>query len=83
MEKRLNKFNLELEKSKTRILLFGRFKGNKDNFDFLGFTFYNGKTTTGKYRHTIKSSKKKLKQKKQNVKKWFHEKMHEPIAMVG
>lgn len=83
LEKRLNKFNLELEKSKTRILPFGRFKGNKDNFDFLGFTFYNGKTTTGKYRPIVKSSKKKLKQKKQNVKKWFREKMHEPIAMVG
>ena len=83
LEKRLNKFNLELEKSKTRILPFGRFKGNKDNFDFLGFTFYNGKTTTGKYRPIIKSSKKKLKQKKQNVKKWFHEKMHEPILEVG
>lgn len=83
LEKRLNKFNLELEKSKTRILPFGRFKGNKDNFDFLGFTFYNGKTTTGKYRPIIKSSKKKLKQKKQNVKKWLHEKMHEPILEVG
>lgn len=83
LEKRLNKFNLELEKSKTRILPFGRFKGNKDNFDFLGFTFYNGKTTTGKYRPIIKSSKKKLKQKKQNVKKWLHEKMHEPVLEVG
>lgn len=83
LEKRLNKFNLELEKSKTRILPFGRLKGDKDNFDFLGFTFYNGKTTTGKYRPIIKSSKKKLKQKKQNVKKWFHEKMHEPILEVG
>ena len=83
LEKRLNKFNLELEKSKTRILPFGRFKGNKDNFDFLGFTFYNGKTTTGKYRPIIKSSKKKLKQKKQNVKKWLCEKMHAPILEVG
>ena len=83
LEKRFMKFNLELEKSKTRIIPFGRFKGTKDNFDFLGFTFYNGKTTTGKYRPIIKSSKKKLKQKKQNVKKWFHEKMHEPITMVG
>lgn len=41
------------------------------------------KTTTGKYRPIIRSSKMKLKQKRQNVKKWLHEKMHEPIALVG
>lgn len=83
LNERLNKFDLETEPTKTRIIPFGRFKGTKDNFDFLGFTFYNGKTTTSKYRPIIKSSKKKLKQKRQNVKKWLHEKMHEPITLVG
>lgn len=83
LNERLNKFDLETEPTKTRIIPFGRFKGTKDNFDFLGFTFYNGKTITKKYRPIIKSSKKKLKQKRQNVKKWLHEKMHEPITLVG
>lgn len=32
---RLKKFNLELADDKTRILPFGRFKGNKESFDFL------------------------------------------------
>lgn len=41
LDKRFKKFNLELETSKTRVLPFGRFKGTKENFDFLGFTFYN------------------------------------------
>ena len=83
LERRFNKFDLELEPTKTRILPFGRFKGTKESFDFLGFTFYNGKTTTGKYRPIVKTSKKKMKQKRENVKKWLHDKMHEPIAIVG
>jgi hypothetical protein len=44
LKKRLLKFNLELEESKTRIIPFGRFRGTKDNFDFLGFTHINAKT---------------------------------------
>ena len=83
LEKRFVKFGLELEPTKTRILPFGRFKGTKDNFDFLGFTFYNGKTTTGKYRPVIKSSKKKQKQKRQIIKQWLFDNMHEPILEVG
>ena len=81
--KRMKKYKLELAEDKTRILPFGRFKGTKESFDFLGFTFYNGKTTTGKYRPIIRTSRKKMKLKKQNAKKWLHEKMHEPIVLVG
>ena len=83
LSKRLNKFNLELELTKTRIIPFGKYFGTKENFDFLGFTFYNGTTSKGKYRPIIRTSKKKLKQKGQNVKKWLHENMHTPIAVVG
>ena len=81
--KRMKKFKLELAEDKTRILPFGRFKGTKESFDFLGFTFYNGKTMSGKYRPVIKTSKKKMKQKKESVKTWLHNKMHEPIVLVG
>ena len=82
LEKRFAKFNLKLEPTKTRILPFGRFKGTKDNFDFLGFTFYNGKTRAGKYRPVIKTSKKKMKQKKENARKWLKDNMHEDIMIV-
>ena len=71
--KRLAKFKLELAEDKTRILPFGRFKGTKESFDFLGFSFYNGSTSTKKYRVKIKTSKKKLKQKKEQAKKWLRE----------
>ena len=80
---RMKKFKLELAEDKTRILPFGRFKGTKETFDFLGFTFQNGTTQTGKYRPVITTSKKKLKQKKEAVKKFLHENMHKPILDVG
>lgn len=80
---RMNKFKLELAEDKTRILPFGRFKGTKEEFNFLGFTLSNGKTLSGKYRPNIKTNKKKLKQKFEVAKKWLHDKMHEPMLEVG
>lgn len=65
---RLAKFGLEVAEDKTRILPIGRFKGTKEDFDFLGFTFFNTKTRGGKYRLGVRTSKKKLKMKKQTVK---------------
>lgn len=47
---RLGKFGLEVAEDKTRILPIGRYKGTKDDFDFLRFTFFNTKTRGGKYR---------------------------------
>ena len=59
---RLAKFGLEVEQDKTHILPFGRFKGTKQTFDFLGFTHFNSKTKTGKYTvgHKVSKKKKKL-----------------------
>ena len=70
---RLAKFELEMEQTKTRIIPFGRFKGTKETFDFLGFMHYNGKTKTGKYTVGHKVSKKKRKQKCQAITKWIKE----------
>ena len=44
LKNRLGKFDLEVAEDKTRILPIGRFKGTKDDFDFLGFTFFNTHT---------------------------------------
>lgn len=70
---RLEKFGLEIEQSKTRILPFGRFKGTNETFDFLGFMHYNGKTRTGKYMVGHKMSKKKKKIKHKSITKWIKE----------
>ena len=82
LEARLRKFNLELSKDKSKIIRFGRFAkqhsadGTTDTFDFLGFTHINGETLTGKYTVLHRTSKKKLKAKKQNVKEWLKENIH-------
>ena len=80
LRNRLGKFSLELAEEKTRILPIGRFKGTKEDFDFLGFTFYNTTTRGGKYRLGIRSSKKKLKAKKQAAKEWLGTRLTKPVA---
>lgn len=83
LKKRLGKFGLELAEDKTRILPFGRYKGTKETFDFLGFTHINGKAReSGKYIVKRKTSKKKMKAKKEAVKIWIKENMHKPIAEI-
>jgi len=77
---RLSKFGLEVADDKTRVLPMGRFKGTKEDFDFLGFTFYNTKTREGKYRVGVRTSKKRLKAKKQAMKTWMRERLTKPIA---
>ena len=67
LETRLKKFNLELSKDKSKIIRFGRFAkqhstdGKTETFDFLGLH---------------RTSQKKLKVKKQNVKEWLKENIH-------
>lgn len=80
MIERLKKFGLEIAEDKSRIMPFGRNKGTKESFDFLGFTHYNAKSHWGKYCVLHRTSKKKLKQKRQDIKKWLWEHMHESIA---
>lgn len=67
---RVAKFGLEIETSKTRIFPFGNNK-TKDNFDFLGFNIYNATTRYGKYRVGYRTSEKKSKLKKQNIKEFI------------
>lgn len=80
MKERLRKYELEVAEEKTRILPIGRFKGTKEDFDFLGFTFYNTTTRGRKYRIGVRTSKKKLKAKKQTVKEWLKTRLTKPIS---
>ena len=79
LKERLTKFGLELAEDKTRIVPFGRFFGTKDNFDFLGFTFYNTKGRNGVYRVGVKSSTKKLNAKRKALKAWLWTRLREPL----
>lgn len=86
LPERMGKFGLELAMDKTKVLQFGRFAkqnskdGKTETFDFLGFTFCNSTTRSGKYKVHIQTSKKKLKAKRQAVKTWLKERMHAPLA---
>lgn len=80
MKERLRKYELEVAEEKTRILPIGRFKGTKEDFDFLGFTIYNTTTRGRKYRIGVRTSKKKLKAKKQTVKEWLKTRLAKPIS---
>lgn len=77
---RLAKFGLEVAEDKTRIIPIGRFKGTREDFDFLGLTFYNTKTRGGKYRLGVRTSRKKLKLKKQTAKAWLRTRLTKPVA---
>ena len=80
LKSRLKKFGLEVAEEKTRILPIGRYKGTKEDFDFLGFTFFNTTTQGGKYRLGVRTSKKKLKAKKQTAKAWLRMRLTKPIS---
>lgn len=82
LKKRVSKFGLELESSKSKIIKFGKFaeqnrktlgQGKPETFDFLGFTFYCSRTRQGKSCIKVKTSKKKFKQKVKEMKVWLYE----------
>jgi len=79
LEKRLDKFELELSAKKTRTIEFGRYakenakkKGKKpDSFDFLSFTHYCDKTRRGYFKVGRKTKTKKFMQKIKIMNKWL------------
>jgi group II intron reverse transcriptase/maturase len=80
---RLAKFGLEIAEEKTRIIPFGREAGeHAPPFDFLGFSFYGGRSRKGNFTVKLHTSKKKLKEKRQAVKLWLRQNMHTPVALL-
>jgi len=76
-EKRLDRFGMKLNTSKTKVVKFNRYdfqRGIKqENFDFLGFSFYLSKAIKdGFITVKIKTSKKALRAKLKNVKTWIN-----------
>ena len=76
LKERLAKFSLEVAEDKTRILPFGPRADTNEEFDFLGFTFYNTTTLKGHYRIGIRTCMKKFKAKIQTFKQWIKKRMH-------
>lgn len=75
---RLGQFGLQLAEEKTQHLEFGRFarenakrQGRKPNeFTFLGFTHYCGKTRYGKFKVKRRTSRKKMNQSLRKFTEW-------------
>jgi RNA-directed DNA polymerase len=74
LEKRLAKFKLRLNKEKTKLVKFSIKEAcwgvQQEAFDFLGFTFYIGKSRRGHMISKIKTSGKKIRAKLKNVNEW-------------
>ena len=79
LPKRFAKYGLELAEDKTKILNFGRYKGTKETFDFLGFTHFNARGRNGKYTVGHRITKKKKRQKLDNIKEFLKLHMHDDI----
>lgn len=72
--KRLAKFKLQLNEDKTKLVSFSKREfGNgikQDTFDFLGFTFYLGKSEAGRVMPKLKTRAKTIRTKLKKVKEW-------------
>ena len=78
--KRLAKYKLCLNEEKTQLVTFSRRKrqiGDEQGaFDFLGFTFYWGRTRKGAWVPKVKTSGKRLRAKLKRVSQWARDVRH-------
>lgn len=91
LKERMEQFNLELESSKSRLIEFGRFAetnrlsrgiGKPEAFDFLGFTFYCGKTRKGTFALKLQTSRKKFERKLKEYKLWIYDNRNRPVREI-
>lgn len=72
--KRLAKYGMKMNEDKTKLVKFSRRKqrlGEKQQtFDFLGFTFYLGKSRKGFYLVKMKTNSKRYRSKLKKVNEW-------------
>ena len=77
---RLNKYSLELNVEKTKVVAFNKqtfITGiTQGTFDFLGFTFYLGRSRRGNITVKLKTSRKRLRSKLVKVKEWMKANRH-------
>jgi group II intron reverse transcriptase/maturase len=81
LPKRFERFKLSLHPEKTRLIPFGRpMNGAKvETFDFLGFTYYWGRSLNGRWVIKKKTAGKRLKRFLSMLWDWCKESRHDPI----
>ena len=92
LRSRMVKFGLELEENKSRIVESGRYlaslkakRGESTRLgtlDFLGFTFYCGRTTKGNPWIMPKTSSKKFRQKVKEIKIWLYNNKEQKLGKL-
>ena len=80
LAKRLARFKLHLNEEKTKMVPFSKRKASQGEkqgtFDFLGFTFYLGKSRNGRTVPKLKTVRKRLRSKLIKVKEWTKQNRH-------
>lgn len=71
LQERFGKFGLRLHPTKTKIVRFDREEKQSGTFDFLGFTFYYGKSRKGNRVVKLRTSKERLRVKLKQFKEWL------------
>jgi RNA-directed DNA polymerase len=81
LPKRLGRFNLQVEPTKTEILRFSRFlpgRRSGSSFTFLGFEFFWFKDRNGKSRVIRRTAPKKIQAAMRRMKEWLKKARHLP-----
>ncbi len=75
LAKRLDKYKLQINEEKTKLVAFDKKLARQgikqETFDFLGFTFYLGRSKTGRIIPKLQTRTKTLKAKLSKVKEWI------------
>jgi group II intron reverse transcriptase/maturase len=88
--KRLEKYDLTLHPQKTKLIKFqnpnnSKYQMDKEEngtFDFLGFTFYWGKSRKGRPTLRWKTSTKKFSISLRNIKEWCKKNRHTKVRLI-
>jgi RNA-directed DNA polymerase len=92
MRERFERFALELNEDKTRLLEFGRFaaarrarrgQGKPETFEFLGFIFICGKTRRGAYQLQRRTRSDRMRARLKEIKAKLRKRMHDSIPIQG
>ena len=92
LKERMEKFGLQLEDSKSRLLQSGAYIARAkqksgecirlQTFDFLGFTFYCGRSRKGMPYIMPKTISKKFRQKIRDIKVWLYANRDQPLKKL-
>jgi len=85
LPKRFERYGLQLHPEKTRLVDFchpWESQRKPGTFDFLGFTFYWGKTQNNGYAVNKKTAAKKFRRSLKQIQAWCKMNRHQPIAWL-